>query len=54
MLGVLSPREPLNRRFADELRGILSRQQSGNLTEEDKERIAFQNRARKIQIVKGF
>jgi hypothetical protein len=54
MLGVLSPREPLNGRFTDELRGILFRRQSGNLSDEDKERIAFQKRARKIQIVKGF
>jgi hypothetical protein len=54
MLGVLSPREPLTGKFADELRGILFRKQSGNLNDEDKNRIAFQRRARKIQIVKGF
>lgn len=54
MLGVLSPREPIIGRFAEELRGMLVRKQSGALNDEDRERIAFRRRTRKIQIVKGF
>lgn len=54
MLGVVSPREPIVGRFAQEVRDTLTRLSSGNLNEADRERQAFRKQDAKVKIVKGF